>query len=120
MPSITEHTVHGDRTMNEDWQQSWESFVNLLMQYLPVVDELSALLSRIAGKKVTWTGVFEKATLSELAPNVYIGLPSKEIDFGDGRAAIIDGISLPIAQGSLTSWAELKPGSRVKFEAVMG
>src|SRR5687768_10738109 len=106
--------------MSDLWQHRWENFVDLLTQYLQAGEESDALLARIAGKRVVWTGHLENTDLDELAPNVYINLPSRVIEFGDGRKATVDGISLPIAQGSQSAWASVQPGAQVKFQAIIG
>lgn len=106
--------------MNDLWQESWDCFVDLLNKHLRTNDVSSDLTSCICEKKITWEGLVEKVNLNALAPSIYINLPSRTIDFGDGRTAVVDGISLPVAAGSEASWANVHPGESIRFEAVIG
>jgi len=106
--------------VSSGWQQDWSLFVATLADCLRAGDTSEKLAQRFGGKEVTWQGVLDEKNIDGLAPLVGITLPQKEIELGQGRSAILDGLSLPIAAHTIEQWSRLELGTPLTFTAILG
>jgi len=106
--------------MNERWQQDWLVFVETVAEHLRAGDSPEMLTQHFGGKTVTWKGTLDEKSIDELAQLVGVGMTTMKLDLGDGRSAVLDGVSLPIAKDSIDLWGSLEIGSGVTFTATLG
>lgn len=102
---------------HEAWQSDWNDFVTLFQQKLRMGETASALSQFFSEKVVIWNGILDDKSIDDLAPNVGITLPEREIDLGDGSLDTLDGISLPINDCAVSDWQRLEIGCPVQFSA---
>ena len=102
--------------MTNDWQSSWDIFVNELTVCLQRGDTTETLADLFGGTEVHWNGVLDEKVLSGLAPAVGIQLP-EEIKLDDGRRVLLSGLSLPVNDSAIDKWDQCRIGESVKFTA---
>jgi len=107
--------------MKDDaWMESWDLFTKAMERQLQGGATNEELSRFFGGKTVRWQGVIEHMGIDKVAPNVEVALPRRDIKFGDGREASLDGLSLLLADSAIDDWRALSPGTEVRFSATLG
>lgn len=106
--------------MDERWQYDWEAFITTLAEHLEKAGSQNRFNQYLLGKTVAWEGILDDKSIDNLAPTVGIGMPTKIIHLGVNQPAVVDGVSLPIANDSIDLWNALEVGCQVKFTATLG
>jgi hypothetical protein len=116
--------VHGDRAMDDkptsDWRRDWNLFVDELQMFLRT-NEAPGDLSRHFGEQaVEWEGVLVEKQITDAWSGISLSMPRREVEFVDGRRAVLEHIGFPPKESAISEWENLSEGAKVRFSAVVG
>lgn len=106
--------------MNGSWENNWLAFADELERKLQSGATLEELAKCFGGRQIKWNGTVEQVDFDELAAIVDVALPNRIVTLEDGGQALLDGLTLPVAEASTEKWRGLSTGADVTFVATLG